>query len=236
MSGAVGKGLKLGEARPGGHPVLTGQDHGRQSVAAGNVHHSRAGTHGHGGHHDPEEIRTFGFWLFLITDCILFATLFATYIVLRGNTNGGPTPHELFEMPGVIAETFILLTSSFTCGLAVLSMNRGDKKGLLGWLAVTALLGIAFLALELNEFAVMAGEGATIGTSAFLSGFFTLVGTHGLHVSIGIAWMAALMLQLSRRGITPVTRRKVNVISLYWHFLDVVWIFVFTIVYMMGVM
>ncbi len=181
-------------------------------------------------------MKTFGFWIFLITDCILFATLFATYIVLRGNTNGGPTPEELFQMPGIIAETFILLTSSFTSGLAVLAMNRGDKKGLIGWLAVTALLGISFVTLEIIEFVHMVHEGATMQTSAFLSGFYTLVGTHGLHVSLGLVWMIGLIMQLSRRGITPVTERKVNVLSLYWHFLDVVWIFVFTVVYLMGVM
>lgn len=191
---------------------------------------------GHEGHHDTESLKTFGFWIFLITDCILFGSLFATYIVLHGNTNGGPTPKELFEMPGVIAETFILLTSSFTSGLAVLSMNRGSRNGLIGWLAVTALLGASFIALEVNEFAHMVHDGATMSTSAFLSGFYTLVGTHGLHVSLGLVWMTALIFQLLRHGITSVTQRKVNVISLYWHFLDVVWIFVFTIVYLMGVM
>jgi cytochrome o ubiquinol oxidase subunit III len=190
----------------------------------------------HEGHHDLESLRLMGFWLFLITDCILFGTLFATYVVLHGNTNGGPTAHELFTMPGVIAETFILLTSSFTSGLAVLSMNQGNRKGLIGWLAVTALLGASFITLEVTEFVNMVHEGATISTSAFLSAFYTLVGTHGLHVSIGLCWMIALMIQLSKHGITSVTRRKVNVISLYWHFLDVVWIFVFTIVYLMGVM
>jgi len=207
------------------------------AAGAGALHGAGADSRGHhDGHHDLEELRTFGFWIFLITDCILFGTLFATYIVLRGNMNGGPTPHELFEMPGVIAETFILLTSSFTGGLAVLAMNRGAKGGLIGWLIVTALLGLSFITLEVTEFVKMVHEGATISTSAFLSGFYTLVGTHGLHVSIGIVWMAALIVQLARRGITSVTRRKVNVISLYWHFLDVVWIFVFTIVYLMGVM
>jgi cytochrome o ubiquinol oxidase subunit 3 len=192
--------------------------------------------HGEDGHHDIEQMRSFGFWIFLMTDCILFGTLFATYIVLHGGTNGGPGPKELFEMNGVIASTFILLTSSFTSGLAVLSMNRGNRKGLILWLAVTALLGASFITLEVTEFVKMVHEGATISTSAFLSGFFTLVGTHGLHVSLGLVWMIALMIQLGRHGITPVTKRKVNVISLYWHFLDVVWIFVFTIVYLMGVM
>jgi cytochrome o ubiquinol oxidase subunit 3 len=200
--------------------------------------HSNAHAHAqsHEEHHDLEGMRLMGFWIFLITDCILFGTLFATYIVLHGSTAGGPTPDELFQMPGIIAETFILLTSSFTSGLAVLSMNQGSRKGLIGWLAVTALLGASFIALELTEFVHLVHEGATIGTSAFLSAFYTLVGTHGLHVSLGLVWMTALMIQLGRHGITNVTRRKVNVISLYWHFLDVVWIFVFTIVYLMGVM
>jgi cytochrome o ubiquinol oxidase subunit 3 len=196
-----------------------------------------SGQHDHHDHHDHESLKTFGFWIFLITDCILFGSLFATYAVLHGNTNGGPTPHELFEMPGVIAETFILLTSSFTSGLAVLSMHQGKKNGLIGWLAVTALLGASFIALEVTEFITMVvHEGATIGTSAFLSSFYTLVGTHGMHVSFGLIWMLGLLVQLRKRGITPVTKRKVEVISLYWHFLDVVWIFVFTVVYLMGVM
>jgi len=191
---------------------------------------------GHEGHHDQEGLRMMGFWIFLITDCILFGTLFATYAVLGDSFAGGPTGAELFEMPGVIAETFILLTSSFTSGLAVLCMNRGDRKGLIGWLIVTVVLGLAFLTLEITEFVTLVHEGATISTSAAWSSFYTLVGTHGLHVSVGIVWMIAIMLQLGRRGINSVTRRKVNMVSLYWHFLDVVWIFVFTIVYLMGVM
>jgi cytochrome o ubiquinol oxidase subunit 3 len=191
----------------------------------------------HHEHHDQESLKTFGFWLFLITDCILFGTLFATYVVLQGNTNGGPTPEHLFQMPGIIASTFILLTSSFTSGLAVLAMHAGKTRQLISWLAVTALLGAAFIALEVTEFVNMIyHEGATIGTSAFLSAFYTLVGTHGLHVSLGLIWMIGLMIQLRKRGITTVTKRKVEVISLYWHFLDVVWIFVFTVVYLMGVM
>lgn len=191
---------------------------------------------GHDEHHDHESLKTFGFWIFLITDCILFGVLFATYIVLRGNTNGGPTPEELFEMPGIIAETFILLTSSFTSGLAVLAMHQGKKNQLIGWLGVTALLGASFIALEVTEFMHMVHEGAVISTSAFLSSFYVLVGTHGCHVSLGLIWMIGLILQLKKRGITSVTKRKVDVLSLYWHFLDVVWIFVFTVVYLMGVM
>lgn len=203
-----------------------------------NHNHAASAAHGHGheGHHDQDALRQMGFWFFLITDCILFGTLFATYSVLHNSTAGGPTAKELFEMPGVIAETFILLTSSFTSGLAVLCMNRGDKKGLIGWLIVTLVLGAAFVGLEVTEFAKMIGEGHKMSTSAFLSSFFTLVGTHGCHVTVGIFWMISLIIQLSRKGITPTTKRKINIISLYWHFLDAVWIFVFTIVYMMGVM
>ncbi|ALS26451.1 cytochrome o ubiquinol oxidase subunit III [Paenibacillus cisolokensis] len=194
------------------------------------------GEHGHHDHHDQESLKTFGFWIFLITDVILFGTLFATYIVLRNNTSGGPTADELFQLPIIIAETFILLTSSFTSGLAVLAMHKGLKKALIGWLAVTWLLGATFIGMEVYEFAHLVHEGATISTSAFLSSFFTLVGTHGLHVSLGLVWMIALMIQLGQRGITAVTKRKVENLSLYWHFLDVVWIFVFTVVYLMGVM
>ncbi|MBN3526812.1 cytochrome o ubiquinol oxidase subunit III [Paenibacillus apiarius] len=189
----------------------------------------------HHKHPDMEEMRTFGFWIYLMTDVIIFGTLFAAYIVLQGNRNGGPGPEELFQMGGIIASTFILLTSSYTSGLAVLAMHKGNRQALMGWLGVTALLGATFIVLEVNEFIHLVHEGATISTSAFLSAFFTLVGTHGLHVSIGLVWMIALIIQLAKHGITPVTKRKVNVISLFWHFLDVVWIFVFTIVYLMGV-
>ncbi|MEK8131650.1 cytochrome o ubiquinol oxidase subunit III [Paenibacillus filicis] len=192
----------------------------------------------HGQHHDHpdlEGMRTFGFWIYLMTDVMIFGTFFATYIILKNNTNGGPGPAELFELGGIIASTFILLTSSYTCGLALLAMQKGKRQALIGWLGVTALLGAVFLGLEANEFTHLVREGATISASAFLSAFYTLVGTHGLHVLIGLVWMVALMIQIARKGITPVTRRKVNVISLFWHFLDVVWIFVFTVVYLMGV-
>ncbi|WP_090643614.1 cytochrome o ubiquinol oxidase subunit III [Paenibacillus sp. UNC496MF] len=193
------------------------------------------GTAGHHEHPDAEELRAFGFWIYLMTDIMIFGTFFAAYIVLRNSTAGGPGPAELFELGGVIASTFILLTSSYTCGLAVLAMQKGKVRALIGWLGVTALLGAAFIGLEVKEFAHFANEGATMGASAFLSAFFTLVGTHGIHVTIGLGWMIALTVQLAKKGITPVTRRKVQVVSLFWHFLDVVWIFVFTVVYLMGV-
>ncbi|MEB3101924.1 cytochrome o ubiquinol oxidase subunit III [Ferviditalea candida] len=188
------------------------------------------------GHLDHEALKVFGFWIFLVTDCLLFGTLFGVFVVLRSHTDGGPTGKELFEIPGFVAETFILLTSSFTSGIATLAMNQGNIKRVIGWLIVTALLGLAFVGLEVSEFTKMAMEGATISRSAFLSSFFTLVGTHGLHVSIGLVWMTALMIQLRRHGMNAVTRRKMTIIGLYWHFLDAVWIFLFTVVYLMGVM
>lgn len=195
---------------------------------------THASDHDHS-HVDQEGLKVLGFWIFLVTDCLLFATLFAAYAVLHTHTNGGFTGKE-FDIPGFIAETFILLISSFTSGLAVLSMHKNNKKALIGWLIVTALLGATFVGLEINEFATMAARGAVISKSAFLTSFFSLVGTHGLHVSFGILWMTGLIIQLSRKGITPVTKRKISIISLYWHFLDAVWIFIFTVVYLMGVM
>jgi len=190
--------------------------------------------HDHG-HVDQEGLKILGFWIFLVTDCLLFATFFATYAVLHTHTNGGFTAKE-FNVPGFIIETFILLISSFTSGIAVLAMHKGKKKALIGWLIVTIALGAAFVGLEINEFINMAREGATLQKSAFLTSFFSLVGTHGIHVSFGILWMIGLIVQLSKKGITPVTKRKISMISLYWHFLDAVWIFIFTVVYLMGVM
>ncbi|GEC90596.1 MULTISPECIES: cytochrome o ubiquinol oxidase subunit III [Brevibacillus] len=192
--------------------------------------------HGHDHHEEHEQLKVLGFWIFVVTDCVLFGTLFATYAVMMNSFAGGPTGQELFQLPGVIASTFILLTSSFTSGLAVLAMNKGNVKQLIAWLAVTGLLGLSFVVLEVTEFMHLMSEGATMATSGYWSAFYTLVGTHGLHVTLGLFWMTALIMQLKRRGITAVTRRKITNLSLYWHFLDVVWIFLFTVVYLMGVM
>ncbi|MDP4107501.1 MAG: cytochrome (ubi)quinol oxidase subunit III [Bacillota bacterium] len=187
------------------------------------------------GHVDQEELKILGFWIFLVTDCLLFATFFSAYAVLHNHTNGGFTSKE-FDIPGFIIETFVLLVSSFTSGLAVLQMHKGNKKGLIGWLLVTAALGAVFVGLEINEFTTMVSEGASLTKSAFLTSFFSLVGTHGCHVTFGIFWMIGLIVQISSKGITTVTKRKISIISLYWHFLDAVWIFIFTVVYLMGVM
>ena len=184
----------------------------------------------------PDSSKTiFGFWLYLMTDCILFATLFATFAVLRNNTGAGPSGNELFSMPYVLTETLILLTSSFTCGLAMLAMHRGSKKQVLWWFAITFILGASFLAMELSEFSRLVHDGNSWRASAFLSSFFTLVGTHGLHIATGMLWMITLLIKVAKRGLEPNTMRRLTMLSLFWHFLDVIWIFIFTIVYMMGV-
>jgi cytochrome o ubiquinol oxidase subunit 3 len=175
-----------------------------------------------------------GFWIYIMTDCVLFASLFATYAVLYKNTAGGPSGYYLFDLKSVMAETLILLTSSFTCGLAILAAQRQDRKQTLAWFGVTFLLGIAFLALELTEFRHFAATGNSWRRSGFLSAFFTLVGTHGLHITLGLIWMLTLMWQVFRRGFGKNTLKRLTMLSMFWHFLDIVWIFIFTIVYLRG--
>ncbi|WP_173918337.1 cytochrome aa3 quinol oxidase subunit III [Halobacillus sp. Marseille-Q1614] len=175
-----------------------------------------------------------GFWIFLGAEIVLFSTLFATYAVLFGRTADAPHPGELFEPGIVLVMTFLLLVSSFTCGIAIHEMRRGNVKGLMTWLAITLALGLGFLGFEIYEFVHYVHEGATLQSSAYWSAFFVLAGTHGLHVTLGIGWAILLMIQLKQRGLTPVTSRKTFIVSLYWHFLDVIWIFIFTAVYLIG--
>ncbi|HZG59524.1 MAG TPA: cytochrome aa3 quinol oxidase subunit III [Anoxybacillus sp.] len=183
---------------------------------------------------EQSRLNILGFWIFLGAEIVLFATLFAVYGVLGERYANGPTPNDIFKLKDVMIETLLLLTSSFTCGLAVFEMRRHRLKGLLTWLIVTLLLGLGFLFMEINEFIHYVHEGATMQTSAFLSSFFILLGTHGAHVTFGIFWAVMIIIQLIQRGLTPVTARKTFIISLYWHFLDVVWIFIFTFVYLKG--
>lgn len=175
----------------------------------------------------------YGFWVYLMTDCIIFATLFATYGVLHGNLAGGPSGKELFSMPYVLAETIILLVSSFTSGLTVLAVHRRDRNYTLTWLGITFVLGIAFLALELNEFTHLVEQGYSWQRSAFLSSFFTLVGTHGFHITCGLIWLSVLVGQVLVKGVNNAVIRRTTCWALFWHFLDVVWIFIFTVVYLM---
>jgi len=175
-----------------------------------------------------------GFWIYLMTDCVLFAGLFATYAVLRGNTFGGPGGADIFSMPYILVETMLLLTSSFTVGLAILAAARGLKKQAMVWLAATFILGAAFLGMELYEFSELAAEGHSWQASAFLSAYFTLVGTHGLHIAVGLLWLAVLMVRLYRLKFKKTDLNRLALFSLFWHFLDIVWIFIFSIVYLIG--
>lgn len=177
----------------------------------------------------------FGFWVYIMTDCVLFASLFATYAVLHNNTFGGPSSANLFSLPYALIETLLLLTSSFTCGLAILAARRGAKTQVLWWLLATFLLGAGFLGMELTEFHGLAAEGNSWQRSGFLSSFFTLVGTHGLHITIGLIWIAVMSLQIARKSLTANVARRLMLFSLFWHFLDIIWIFIFSIVYLMGV-
>jgi cytochrome o ubiquinol oxidase subunit 3 len=184
--------------------------------------------------HHTHDLSAFGFWVYLMTDLMLFAALFATYAVLRNNTFGAISMHKLFNPSLVLGETMILLTSSFTCGLAILAAQRKRPYKTLAAMGVTFLLGIAFLFLEISEFSHLLSEGNSFQRSGFLSAFFTLVGTHGLHITLGSVWLVILMIQVFKWGLRPVTLKRLTLFSLFWHFLDIVWIFIFTIVYLMG--
>lgn len=188
-------------------------------------------------HPHPEGHSTMlGFWIYLMSDCLIFAILFACYAVLGGNYAAGPGPKDLFDLDLVAVNTAMLLFSSITYGFAMVAMQRGSLNGTRAWLAVTGLFGAAFLGIELYEFAHLIHEGATPQRSAFLSAFFTLVGTHGLHVTFGIIWLVTLIVQLGKHGLIAANQRRVACLSMFWHFLDVVWIGVFTLVYLMGML
>jgi cytochrome o ubiquinol oxidase subunit III len=186
--------------------------------------------------HHPQNGTLLGFWLYLMSDCLVFACLFAMYGVLGRSYAGGPTGAQLFDLPLVAVNTSLLLLSSITYGFAMLEMQHGRLRGTVAWLVITALFGAGFIGIELHEFAHLIQDGAGPQRSAFLSSFFALVGTHGLHVTFGIVWLAVLVVQLAQRGLIPENRRRLMCLSMFWHFLDVVWIGVFTFVYLMGVL
>lgn len=188
------------------------------------------------GEHHPKNGTLLGFWVYLMSDCLIFACLFATYGVLGRNYAAGPSGADLFDLPLVAANTTLLLLSSITYGFAMLEM-RNQRVGMVQlWLAITGILGLGFLSLEIYEFTHMIAEGAGPQRSAFLSSFFTLVGTHGLHVTFGIIWLVTLMAQVRHHGLIAENRRRLMCLSLFWHFLDLIWIGVFTFVYLMGVL
>ncbi len=202
------------------------------------IHH---GNHGHDGHHehDDTDITVFGFWTYIMSDLVLFGTLFIAYAVLSSHIPAGtPSAKELFgdSLGFVFTETMALLISSVTFGFAVLARYKNDVNGVLKWLFITFLCGAAFIGMELYEFnhLVQAGHGPS--TSAFLSAFFTLVGTHGIHVTSGLVWMAVLMYQIKKNGLTLPNTRRLACLSIFWHFLDIVWICVFSVVYLGGVL
>ena len=175
----------------------------------------------------------YGFWLYLMTDFMLFASLFAVFIVLRGPAFGGSSV-VFFDMKLVLAETLILLSSSFTCGLFLLAARAGHDRSVITWMYVTILLGLAFLGIELSEFRTLLLEGNGPASSGFFSAFFTLVGTHGLHIAVGLIWMIALAAAIVQDGLTNAHMRKLMLLGMFWHFLDIVWIFIFSIVYLIG--
>lgn len=179
---------------------------------------------------------SFGFWLFLLSDIVIFASLFATYAVLSNATAGGPSGREIFDLKNVFIETCCLLASSFTCGLMLIAAERRQLQKFYVWAVVTWVLGAAFIGLEVTEFSDLVARGYGPTHSAFLSAFFTLVGTHGTHVSFGLIWMAVMIFQVTGKGLTTSVRSRLMRLSMFWHFLDIVWIGVFTIVYLLGAM
>ncbi|GAB1579597.1 cytochrome o ubiquinol oxidase subunit III [Bordetella petrii] len=189
---------------------------------------------GHAGHHDDGSKTVFGFWIYLMSDLLIFSVLFATFAVLSQATAGGPTGRELFDLSFVLVETMLLLVSSFTFGMAMLNMHAGRKGRVIAWLWITFLFGAGFIAMEVYEFHHLISIGAGPQRSAYLSAFFTLIGTHGLHVTFGLVWIVVMIDMLRRHGLDAVNTRRLSCLSLFWHFLDIVWICVFTFVYLMG--
>ncbi|WP_409291474.1 cytochrome aa3 quinol oxidase subunit III [Peribacillus sp. SCS-26] len=185
---------------------------------------------------DENRLKILGFWIFLGAEIMLFGTLFASYFTLADRTGDGPTGAHLFEIAPVLIETFLLLASSFTIGLGVHAMRLGKVKAMISFFVVTLLLGLGFLSVEIYDFVMYVHEGATIQTSAFTSILFTTLGTHGAHVTLGFFWGLFIVLQIKKRGLTPETANKSFIFSLYWHFLDVVWIFIFSFIYLKGMM
>lgn len=183
-----------------------------------------------------EEDRAFGFWLYLMSDAVIFALLFATYASMSRNYAGGPTGKDLFDLAHTFYETLLLLLSTLTCGFAMLMQANERKHATLFWLTITFVLGAGFVGLEISEFQDMIAQGAGPDRSGFLSAFFALVGTHGLHVSVGLLWLLVMFGQIASKGLTKPVQSRLFRFSLFWHFLDLMWVGIFSIVYLLGVM
>jgi cytochrome aa3-600 menaquinol oxidase subunit III len=181
-------------------------------------------------------LNIFGFWVFLAAEIMLFATLFTSYFTLEHRIGNGPSGTGIFEITPVLIETLLLLTSSFTIGLGVHAMRIGNQKAMFTFFLITLVLGLGFLGFEIDEFLTYIHEGATLQTSAFTAILMTTLGTHGAHVLFGLFWGTAILMQIKKRGLTPETANKSFIFSLYWHFLDVVWIFIFSFIYLKGMM
>jgi len=199
--------------------------------AGSRAFHLTTEDHDHGG----GRATLIGFWIYLMSDALIFASLFAVFGVLSHHYAGGPGPKQLFDLSLVAANTMLLLASSITFGIAMMAMEEGRTRATVVWLALTGLLGASFLCVEMHEFSELIARGATPQSSAFLSIFFTLVGTHGVHVAAGLVWMVTLLVQIGQRGLVMENQRRVMCLSMFWHFLDIVWIGVFTFVYLYGV-
>jgi cytochrome o ubiquinol oxidase subunit 3 len=187
-------------------------------------------------HPDNLSIQALGFWLYLMSDLIIFGTLFATYAVLGGNFAGGPTGKDLFHLPFVFVETLLLLFSSFAFGLVTTGIPQQNRNRVLTGLAITFLLGLSFVAMEIYEFHAMISNGHGPGVSAFLSSYFTLVGTHGIHVTFGLVWILTMLVQVATKGLNPPVQSRLLRLGMFWHFLDIVWIGIFSVVYLLGVL
>jgi cytochrome o ubiquinol oxidase subunit 3 len=205
------------------------------AVGVDDVHEGELVNTGEAGPAPKRIVVSYGFWIFLLSDIVMFSALFASYAALARATAGGPTGSQLFNQQTVAMETAFLLLSSYSCGLMSLAINSRGYFGTFLGAGVTFLLGAAFLSLELREFATMIAIGATPQRSAFLSAFFTLVGCHGLHVAVGLSWLVLMMVQLAMRGFRPVVERRLHCFSLFWHALDIIWVLIFTVVYLIGV-
>ncbi|OZI45765.1 cytochrome o ubiquinol oxidase subunit III [Bordetella genomosp. 5] len=197
------------------------------------THSHGAHDHGHE-HHDDGSKTVFGFWVYLMSDLLIFSVLFATFAVLSNATAGGPHGRDLFDLSFVLVETMLLLVSSFTFGVAMLNLYAGNRGKVIAWLWITFLFGAGFIAMEIYEFMHLIHLDAGPGRSAYLSAFFTLIGTHGLHVTAGLIWILVMIDMVRRYGLDSINKRRLACLSLFWHFLDIVWICVFTFVYLMG--